>query len=76
MHALAVAPAHQKSGLGKALTKVYIERFRNTGTTDKIAILTYDSLVSYYEKLGFTHYGKSEAQYAGIEWHDLVRLAP
>lgn len=72
LHALAVDPAHQKSGFGKTLMKSYIEYMRKEGEADRISILTYDRLVSYYEKLEFTHYGKSGSEYAGIEWHDLV----
>ena len=72
LHSLAVSPNRQKTGLGKGLMKAYIDEMRRTGNADRIAILTYDRLVPYYEKLGFTHYGKSESEYAGVAWHDLV----
>lgn len=74
LHSLAVAPAHQSLGFGKALMKAYIEQMRQEDDVDRISILTYDRLVPYYKKLGFTHYGKSASEYAGIAWHDLVRL--
>ncbi|KAI9159101.1 N-acetyltransferase [Paramyrothecium foliicola] len=71
LHSLAVDPAHQKSGFGRRLMKAYIEEMQRSGKADRIAILTYDRLVPYYEKLGFTHYGKSKSEYAGVAWHDL-----
>lgn len=73
LHALAVDPQYQRVGFGKALMKAYIDQIGKTGVADRISILTYDRLVEYYKKLGFTHYGKSESNYAGVEWHDLVR---
>lgn len=72
LHSLAVSPTRQRSGLGKGLMKAYINEMRRTGNADRIAILTYDRLVPYYEKLGFTHHGKSASEYAGVAWHDLV----
>lgn len=71
LHSLAVSPNFQKGGLGRGLMKLYINQLN--GQADRISILTYDRLVPYYQKLGFTHYGKSNSEYAGIAWHDLVR---
>lgn len=72
LHSLAVAPNLQKSGYGKTLMAYYIDHMKQTAQAERISILTYDRLVSYYEKLGFTHYGKSQSEYAGVAWHDLV----
>jgi hypothetical protein len=72
LHALAVSPDYQRSGLGKAIMRAYIERMKQINAGDRISILTYDRLVPYYQKLGFEHYGKSESEYAGVAWHDLV----
>ncbi|RGP60419.1 hypothetical protein FLONG3_10885 [Fusarium longipes] len=71
LHALAVSPNYQRSGLGKAITREYIKRMKQIDAGDRISILTYDRLVPYYQKLGFEHYGKSESEYAGVAWHDL-----
>ncbi|UQC87563.1 acetyltransferase [Colletotrichum lupini] len=62
LHSLAVAPHFQKSGYGKTLMAYYIEHMMQTAQAERISILTYDRLVSYYEKLGFTHYGKSQSE--------------
>lgn len=72
LHSLAVSPTVQRSGLGKALMNVYIDQFKKNGGVERISILTYDRLLPYYQKLGFTHYGKSASEYAGVAWHDLV----
>lgn len=72
LHALAVAPDYQRAGLGKAIMRVYIQRTKSLNAADRISILTYDRLVPYYQRLGFEHYGKSESEYAGVAWHDLV----
>ncbi|KAF5016762.1 hypothetical protein F66182_11446 [Fusarium sp. NRRL 66182] len=71
LHALAVSPDYQRSGLGRAIMRAYMERMKQLGTADRISILTYDRLVPYYQKLGFEHHGKSESEYAGVAWHDL-----
>lgn len=76
LHALAVSPDYQRSGLGKAAMRAYIERMKQIDAGDRISILTYDRLVPYYQKLGFEHYGKSESEYAGVAWHDLVSRTP
>lgn len=74
LHSLAVSPTYQRSGFGKKLMKSYIEYMRQNGQADRISILTYDRLLPYYQALGFTHYGKSASEYAGVAWHDLVRF--
>ncbi|GKT97192.1 polyamine acetyltransferase [Colletotrichum tofieldiae] len=72
LHSLAVSPPYQKLGYGKKLMAAYIKEMERTGKADRISILTYDRLVPYYQKLGFTHFGKSQSEYAGVAWHDLA----
>ncbi|GKT52524.1 putative N-acetyltransferase [Colletotrichum spaethianum] len=72
LHSLAVLPPCQKLGYGKKLMATYIKEMGQTGQADRISILTYDRLVPYYQKLGFTHFGKSQSEYAGVAWHDLA----
>ncbi|KAK2039458.1 acetyltransferase [Colletotrichum somersetense] len=72
LHSLAVSPSCQRLGYGKKLMSVYIEKMMETGQADRISILTYDRLVPYYQKLGFTHFGKSQSEYAGVAWQDLA----
>ncbi|TDZ16451.1 Polyamine N-acetyltransferase 1 [Colletotrichum sidae] len=72
LHSLAVTPSVQRRGLGKKLMASYTKHMKDAGIADRIAILTYDRLLSYYQSLGFTHYGKSASEYAGVAWHDLA----
>jgi len=59
---LAVDPEYQNNGIGSELIKKCIEHFPNSewlvGTSDKIA--------GFYEKLGFTMYGKNGGVFLGI----------
>ncbi|KAH7152941.1 acyl-CoA N-acyltransferase [Dactylonectria macrodidyma] len=71
-HALAVSPKYQRSGLGKAIMRSYITHVGETGTADRISILAHDTLVPYYESMGFRNLGKSESTYAGATWYDLA----
>ncbi|KAH7329628.1 acyl-CoA N-acyltransferase [Stachybotrys elegans] len=71
LHSLAVSPVAQRRGAGKALMKAYLAEMKKSGTADRVSILTYDRLIPYYTKLGFTHRGKSASEYAGVAWHDL-----
>ncbi|KAH7141354.1 acyl-CoA N-acyltransferase [Dactylonectria estremocensis] len=71
-HALAVSPKYQRSGLGKTLMRSYITHVKETGTADRVSILAHDTLVPYYESLGFKNLGKSESTYAGATWYDLA----
>jgi predicted N-acetyltransferase YhbS len=73
LHSLAVSPANQRQGLGKMLVTRYIEQMKKTPGVERVALLTYDRLVPYYEHLGFVNHGKSAATYAGVSWNDLVR---
>ncbi|KAK1998062.1 acetyltransferase [Colletotrichum falcatum] len=72
LHSLAVSPPCQRLGYGRKLMSIYIKEMMHTGQADRISILTYDRLVPYYQKLGFTHFGKSQSEYAGVAWHDLA----
>lgn len=73
IHSLAVEPEVQGRGLGKTLLKAYIQRMQNSGIADRISILTYERLVSFYESVGFVNRGPSEVQYGGGGWVNMVR---
>ena len=73
VHSLAVLPAYQNRGLGTILMKSYIQRMIEADNADRIALLTYDRLVGYYETLfGFKNMGKSNASFGGEAWNDMV----
>lgn len=76
LHSLAVEPKFQGQGLGRTLLKAYVQRMQNSGVADRISILTYDRLVSFYESAGFENRGASKAQYGGGGWVDMVLVFP
>jgi ribosomal protein S18 acetylase RimI-like enzyme len=72
LHSVAVSPSHQGRGLGKTLLNGYIEHMREAKICDRLALITYDRLVGYYEKFGFRSVGKSKSTFAGVAWVDMV----
>lgn len=52
--------------------KAYIQRIQRSGVADRIALLTYDRLVPFYERLGFENKGKSNVKFDGESWNDMV----
>jgi GNAT superfamily N-acetyltransferase len=74
IHSLAVLPAYQHKGFGSRLLKAYIQRIKSSGVADRIAIITYDRLVAYYEHFGFKNEGESAVVFGGAKWYDMVNF--
>lgn len=72
IHSLAALPEFKGRGLGKIVMKSYIQRMESSGIADRIALLTHDPLVGYYEALGFRNRGKSELSFGGGGWNNMV----
>jgi len=72
IHSLAVLPAFQRRGLGKLLLRSYIQRIEGSGVADRIAMISHEHLLPFYEGLGFEKKGPSKAQFGGGNWTDLV----
>ncbi|KAG6053818.1 hypothetical protein E4U33_000124 [Claviceps sp. LM78 group G4] len=72
LHSLAMCPSHQKLGLGKYLMSRYIEKMREMQAVERISILTYENLVSFYQELGFQLLGASASTHGGVAWKDMV----
>lgn len=72
VHSLAVLPAFRYQGLGSLLMKSYIQRIESAGLADRMALIAHDQLINFYEKLGFKNQGKSQAQFGGGGWYDMV----
>ena len=72
LHSLAVLPDYQGKGYGSVLLADYIKRMSQQGVYDRIAIITYDDLVPFYEKHGFRNLGPGKAQFGGGGWVDMV----
>jgi len=74
IHSLAVLPDYQGQGLGSLLLRAYIQRMDGSGVADRIALLAHDSLIKFYERLGFENKGPSKATFGGGGWVDMVSL--
>ncbi|KAL8769749.1 MAG: hypothetical protein Q9209_004365 [Squamulea sp. 1 TL-2023] len=72
IHSLAALPEFRGQGLGKIVMKSYMQRMETSGIADRLALLAHDHLINYYESLGFRNSGKSEVQFGGGEWVDML----
>lgn len=72
VHSLAVLPEHQGKGLGKTLMKAYVQRIKDAKIADRIALLSHDHLIPFYESLDFKNRGPSECTFGGGGWSSLV----
>ena len=73
LHSLAVSTKHQKMGLGSTLLKAYTQRIKDSKIADRIALLTHDHLIKFYEGLGFVDMGPSACRFGGGGWNNMVR---
>lgn len=73
VHSLAVLPEQQGKHVGSTLMKSYIQRIKEAGIADSIAIIAHEHLIPFYAALGFENKGPSACQFAGGGWVDLVR---
>jgi N-acetylglutamate synthase-like GNAT family acetyltransferase len=74
LHSLAVLPSCQRRGLGATLLKAYIQRIESAEIADRIALLSHDTYVPFYERHGFVNKGESNATYGGGGWYNMVCL--
>lgn len=72
IHSLAVLPQCQGQGLGSLLLKAYLQRLDSSGVADRVALLAHESLIGFYERLGFQNMGPSQATFGGEKWFDMV----
>ncbi|KAK9424314.1 hypothetical protein SUNI508_13725 [Seiridium unicorne] len=72
IHSLAVHPKLQGCGLGKLILKAYMQQINNSGTANRISLISQSYLVTYYTRFGFVHKGESKAAFGGGGWHDLT----
>jgi len=72
LHSLSVLPELQGSRVGSTLLRSFIQMVKDSKVVDRVALITFERLVPWYERFGFETLGKSNAQYAGEEWYDMV----
>lgn len=73
IHSLAVLPSYQRKGLGKTLMAAYLQRIESHEVADRVALISHEPLIHYYESFGFENKGPSEAQFGGGGWYDMVK---
>ncbi|KAL2012498.1 hypothetical protein VTN00DRAFT_23 [Thermoascus crustaceus] len=72
IHSLAVLPEHQGKKVGTTLMKSYIQRIKDAMIADRLALLTHEPLVPFYESLGFENRGPSQCTFGGGGWIDMT----
>ncbi|KAJ9059026.1 hypothetical protein DSO57_1006504 [Entomophthora muscae] len=75
LHSVCVHPTYQRCGVATQLMTQFIEyvtRMKNEGMPlKKIAIISHDHLLGWYQKLGFTLLGPSSVAHGSTPWFDL-----
>ncbi|KAA8573947.1 hypothetical protein MFRU_001g01960 [Monilinia fructicola] len=72
IHSVAILPAFQGRGLGRILMTAYMQQMNGAGIADRLALIAHSHKINFYKALGFTEKGKSEAQFGGGGWYDLI----
>jgi predicted N-acetyltransferase YhbS len=68
--ALAVLPEFQKRGFANRLMSRFVEE-ACTRHKQSVLLMCKQHLISYYERMGFTHAGRSRSTHGGAEWHEM-----
>ncbi|KAM0184156.1 hypothetical protein ACHAPC_006267 [Botrytis cinerea] len=72
LHSVAILPAFQGRGLGRVLMAAYMQQMNGAGIADRLALIAHDHKVNFYKMLGFLEKGKSDAQFGGGGWYDMI----
>jgi len=72
LHSLCVHPDFQDKGLGRVLLVSWIQRIRDSGVADRIALICREKYIKFYEGCGFKNEGASKCQYGGGGWYDML----
>lgn len=75
IHSVAISPEYQGKRVGRALVRAYLEHLgRGSFGANKVVLIAHDYLVNFYESVGFKNQGKSQSNFAGGVWFDMVCL--
>lgn len=74
LHSLAVLPECQRIGLGRVVLRGFVQRMEGSGLVDRVALLSHEHLINFYEGCGFRCLGKSDATFGGGGWYDMVSV--
>lgn len=53
--------------------KAYLDRLAKQSVVDRAALIAHEEMVGYYERFGFKNKGRSNAQFGGGGWFDMVK---
>ena len=70
VHSVCIDPRHQRQGIGSALLKEYIKRWRD-GPYHGISLISHEELIKLYVAAGFKLIGKSEVVHGSKPWFEL-----
>ncbi len=68
--ALAVLPEFQKRGIANRLMTRFVEEAR-ARKKKNVLLMCKSHLITYYQKMGFMHVGRSKSTHGGAEWHEM-----
>lgn len=75
IHSVAISPEYQGKRVGRALVSAYIEHLvKGRFGASRVVLIAHDYLVHFYESVGFKNQGKSQSNFAGGVWFDMVCL--
>ncbi|AEO67002.1 uncharacterized protein THITE_2144480 [Thermothielavioides terrestris NRRL 8126] len=81
LHSFAVLPRVHRCGLGQMLMRAFLDQMKSCGLVQRVALICQEHLATYYQRSGYKCLGKSEAQFGGGGWYNMVckpssRLSP
>lgn len=65
-----VDPAHQGTGLSRALMTEFVDRMRNMGKS-AIYLMCKEHHVPLYQKFGYSYLHPSPSDHGGMAWHEM-----
>ncbi|KXN85656.1 hypothetical protein AN958_10993 [Leucoagaricus sp. SymC.cos] len=76
IHSVCVEKSSRGKGIATRLLKEYVSRLRarvQTGSVpyERIALISHEELIPFYENGGFTNLGKSEVVHGSLPWYEL-----
>ncbi|KAJ5165938.1 acyl-CoA N-acyltransferase [Penicillium capsulatum] len=73
VHSLAINPAYQGKGIGRALMEEYVHYIQTSvQPVTSLVIIAHGHLIRFYESLGFTNLGPSPCAFGGGGWYDML----
>lgn len=72
IHSVVVDPEWRGKNLAALLLHDYIQKLSNQDVGDQVVLIAHDTLIPFYEKIGFNNLGESACKYAGSTWYDMA----